>query len=189
MSSLTKLTKPKASRVLGIDSSTNSFAFCVFDGRPIRWGKVDFYGATIYDKVLDAHKKSKAVRDLVDIDYICIESAIMVKSQDVAIKMAMIVGSIVSALTDDKNSIITVPPSAWQPFIGNKNFTKLEKEDLKVQFPNKSETWYRSKSRDIRKQRTMDFFNNKYDISVSDHDAGDAMGIAYYAYNKLVDNG
>jgi hypothetical protein len=77
VSSLTKLTKPKASRVLGIDSSTNSFAFCVFDGRPIRWGKVDFYGATIYDKVLDAHKKSKAVRDLVDIDYICIESAIM----------------------------------------------------------------------------------------------------------------
>jgi hypothetical protein len=101
----------------------------------------------------------------------------------------MIVGSIVSALTHDMNSIITVPPSAWQPFIGNKNFTKLEKEDLKVQFPNKSETWYRSKSRDIRKQRTMDFFNNKYGITVADHDAGDAMGIAYYAYNKLVDNG
>jgi hypothetical protein len=35
----------------------------------------------------------------------------------------------------------------------------------------------------------MDFFNNKYNINVKDHDAGDAMGISYYAYNKLVDNG
>ena len=189
MQLITKLSKPRANRILGIDSSTNSFAFCVFDGRPVKWGKIDIYGATIYDKLIDAHKKSKALRDIIDIDYICIESAIMVKSQDVAIKMAMIVGAVVSAMTDDKNSIVTVPPSAWQPFIGNKNFTKLEKEDLKAQFPDRSDAWLRNKARDIRKSRTMNFFNNKYGISVTDHDAGDAMGIAYYAYNKLVDNG
>ena len=52
----------------------------------------------------------------------------MVRSQDVAIKMAMIVGAVVSALADSKDMIVTVPPSAWQPFIGNKNFTKIEKE-------------------------------------------------------------
>jgi hypothetical protein len=85
--------------------------------------------------------------------------------------------------------IVTVPPSAWQPFIGNKNFTKQEKESLRNQFPGKTDSWYRNKTRELRKQRTMDFFNNKYDISVSDHDVGDAMGIAYYAYNKLVTNG
>jgi Holliday junction resolvasome RuvABC endonuclease subunit len=187
VSSLTKLTKPKASRVLGIDSSTNSFAFCVFDGRPIRWGKVDFYGATIYDKVLDAHKKSKAVRDLVDIDYICIESAIMVKSQDVAIKMAMIVGSIVSALTHDKNSIITVPPSAWQPFIGNKNFTNVEKESVKKDFPGKTKTWYSNKTRELRKQRTMDFFNEEFGVTVKSDNVSDAIGVAWYAANKLTE--
>lgn len=189
MSSITKLVKPKANRILGIDSSTNSFAFCIFDERPIKWGKINFYGATIYDKIIDAHQKVAANKELLEVDYICIESAIMVKSQDVAIKMAMIVGSVVSALAWKNDMIITVPPSAWQPFIGNKNFTKDEKDRLRKDFPNKGDAWYRNKARDIRKQRTMDFFNNKYEISVSDHDAGDAMGIAYYAYHKLVTNG
>ena len=188
MSSIARLAKPKANKILGIDSSTNSMAFCVFDGRPRSWGKIDFYGATIYDKIIDAHNKAKGFRSTLDIDYVCIESAIMVRSQDVAIKMAMIVGSVISALADDNEMIITVPPSAWQPYIGNKNFTKVEKDLLRKEFPNKSDSWYRNKTRDLRKQRTMDFFNNKYGVNVKDHDAGDAMGIAYYAYNKLVDN-
>ena len=187
--SLKKLIKQNANTVLGVDSSTNSFAFCLFDGKPIKWGKIDFHGNNIYDKVIDCRDKMPFIKEQIKPDYICIESAIMVKSQDVAIKMAMIVGSVVSALAWTKDMIITVPPSAWQPYIGNKNFTKIEKEDLRVQFPGKADSWYRNKARDIRKQRTMEFFNNKYSINVSDHDAGDAMGIAYYAYHKLVNNG
>jgi Holliday junction resolvasome RuvABC endonuclease subunit len=187
--SLAKLARPTASRVLGIDSSTNSMAFCLYDGKPQTWGKINFYGATIYDKIIDAHKKVSANQLLLSADYICIESAIMVRSQDVAIKMAMIVGSVVSALAWKKDMIVTVPPSAWQPYIGNKNFTKQEKEQLRKDFPGKGDAWYRNKTRDLRKQRTMDFFNNKYGTDVSDNDAADAMGIAYYAYHKLVNNG
>ena len=186
--SLIKLIKPKAKNVLGIDLSTNSFAFCIFDGKPVSWGKINFSGETIYDKIVDSNKKTRGVRELIAVDYICIESAIMVRSQDVAIKMAMIVGAVVSALADSKDMIVTVPPSAWQPFIGNKNFTKAEKEQLKITYPNKSETWYRTKIRDIRKNRTINFFNTKYDLSIDDHDIGDAMGIAYYGYNKLVNH-
>lgn len=186
--SLAKLARPKANTVLGIDSSTNSFAFCVFNGSPVSWGKISFSGTTIYDKIVDAHKKTEAIKDLINVDYVCIESAIMVRSQDVAIKMAMIVGAVVSALAYKKEMIVTVPPSAWQPYIGNKNFTKIEKDQLKLDFPGKSDVWYRNKSRDIRKQRTIAFFNNKFNIGVSDHDVADSMGIAYYAYNKLVNN-
>lgn len=186
MSSISSLAKPRANKVLGIDSSTNSLAFCIYDGVPQKWGKINFSGATIYDKIVDAHQKVAANKELLEVDYICIESAIMVRSQDVAIKMAMIVGSVVSALAWKNDMIVAVPPSAWQPFIGNKNFTKLDKENIKKEFPGKSDNWYRNKTREIRKQRTMDFFNNKYGISVGDHDAGDAMGIAYYAYHKLV---
>ncbi|NDB82855.1 MAG: hypothetical protein EB127_08960 [Alphaproteobacteria bacterium] len=189
MSSIAKLAKPRANKVLGIDSSTNSFAFCIYDGKPIKWGKINFHGATIYDKIIDAHQKVAASKELLEVDYVCIESAIMVRSQDVAIKMAMIVGSVVSALANNKDMIITVPPSAWQPYIGNKNFTKIEKDQLRKDFPGKGDAWYRNKARDIRKQRTMDFFNNKYSINIKDNDTGDAMGIAYYAYHKLVTNG
>ena len=186
--SLAKLAKPKAKNVLGVDLSTNSFAFCVFNGSPIKWGKIKFSGTSIYDKIVDANKKSLALKNELNVDYICIESAIMVRSQDVAIKMAMVVGSVVSSLADKKDMIVTVPPSAWQPYIKNNNFTKAEKDALRLEYPSKSDEWYRNKSREIRKQRTMNFFNERFSLNISDNDVGDSMGIAYYAYHKLVNS-
>lgn len=183
--SLKKLIKQNASTVMGIDSSPSSIAFTVFDGEPIQWGKLDFNGATIYDKVVDCRNKISFIKDNTSPDYICIESAIMVKSQAVAINMAMIVGSIISVLADNSQKIITIPPSAWQSHIGNKNLTKQEKLDIKEKTPGRSESWYRNQARIIRKQRTIDFFNKKYNINIDDNDVADSMGIAFYAYEKL----
>ncbi len=51
---LGELVKTKANRVLGIDASTNSVAFCLMEGdKPIRWGKVEFNGADIYEKIYE----------------------------------------------------------------------------------------------------------------------------------------
>jgi len=187
--SLKKLIKENANTVLGVDSSTNSFAFCFYDGHPIKWGKINFNGNNIYEKVLDCRNKIQFIKKEVRPDYICIESAIMVKSQAVAINMAMIVGVLVSELTLDSKKIITVPPSAWQNFIGNKNLTKQQKENIKKEFPGKSESWYRNASRNMRKQHTMDFFNNKFNINLTDNDVGDAFGLAHYSYEKLTNHG
>jgi len=33
----------------------------------------------------------------------------------------------------------------------------------------------------------MDYFINKFGIDVTDNDVGDAIGIAYYAFNKLTE--
>ena len=120
---------------MGVDSSPGSFAFCLFDGKPIKWGKVVFNGNDIYEKVVDCRNKMKFIKQEVSPDYICVESAIMVKSQAVAINMAMIVGSIISELAVDSKSIITVPPASWQNYIGNKNLTKQEKEEIKLNNP------------------------------------------------------
>ena len=68
MSSIAKLAKPRANRILGIDSSTTSLAFCIFDEKPIKWGKINFYGATIHDKIIDAHQKVAANKDLLSVD-------------------------------------------------------------------------------------------------------------------------
>ena len=39
---LASLAKTKANRVLGIDASTNSIAFCLMeDDNPLKWGKVE----------------------------------------------------------------------------------------------------------------------------------------------------
>ena len=174
---------------MGVDSSTNSFAFCVMGDKPEKWGKIVFNGNNIYEKVIDCRNKMQFIKKEVNPDYICIESAIMVKSQAVAIHMAMVVGVLISELAVEPNRIITVPPSAWQNYIGNKNLTKAEKEEIKKEFSGKSEGWYRNKTRGIRKQRTLDYFNNKFNISLDDNDVGDAFGLAYYAYKNLVTHG
>lgn len=187
--SLKKLVKQNANVVMGIDSSTNSLAFCLLNEQPVKWGKIVFNGNNIYEKVVDCRNKMQFIKNEVSPDYICIESAIMVRSQAVAINMAMIVGVLISELAIDANKIITVPPSAWQNFIGNKNLNKQEKEDIKNNFPGKTETWYRNKSRDMRKQRTLDYFNQKFLLDLSDNDVGDAFGIAYYAQKNLINRG
>lgn len=187
--SLKKLIKQNASTVMGIDSSTNSVAFCIIGEEPITWGKINFHGNNIYEKVLDCKNKIQFIKNNVSPDYICVESAIMVKSQAVAIHMAMMVGVLVAELAPNENKIITVPPSAWQNYIGNKNLNKEEKANIKKEFPGKTDNWYRNYSRGLRKQRTLDYFNNKFNINLEDHDVGDSFGLAYYAYKNLVNHG
>lgn len=187
--SLKKLIKQDAKIVMGVDSSPSSFAFCLYDGAPLKWGKIQFNGNNIYERVVDCRNKMQFIKNEFHPDYICIESAIMVKSQAVAINMAMIVGSLISELAVDTKSIITVPPATWQNYIGNKNLTKIEKDQIKKDYPGKSESWYRSTARNIRKQRTMDFFNNKFSMNLTDNDTADACGIAYYSYERLTSRG
>lgn len=189
--SLKGLKRNKADTVIGIDSSTNSLAFCIFNEYPLMWGKIEFRGDDIYKRIYDARNKTHALSEIIKdhdmpaIDYIALESSIMVRSQDVAIKMSMVLGSIISALIDDNHNVITVAPISWQSYIGNKNFTKAQKDALKKEFPSKSEVWYRNKIRDIRKGRTMTFMKDNFNIIVEDNDVGDAMGIAYFAYHKV----
>ena len=55
---LADLVKTKAYRVLGIDASTNSIAFCLMENDiPIKWGKINLMGNDIYEKIYDAKVK------------------------------------------------------------------------------------------------------------------------------------
>ena len=55
---LASLVKTKANRVLGIDASTNSIAFCLLENNiPIKWGKINLTGNDIYEKIYDAKCK------------------------------------------------------------------------------------------------------------------------------------
>ena len=37
----------------------------------------------------------------------------------------------------------------------------------------------------MRKQRTVDYFNSKYNLEINDFDVADSFGIAHYANNVL----
>lgn len=183
---LASLKKTQANRVLGIDASTNSVAFCLMENdKPLKWGKIELSGSDIYDKIHDAKIKVHAMLDELKSDYIVVEGAVLVRSPDAVIKLSYVYGVVIAELMSTGAEVITISPSAWQAYIGNKNPTKDEKAAIRVKNPGYADSWYKNQLRNMRKQRTADYFNKKYDLNILDFDVADSFGIAHYA-NKVL---
>ena len=183
---LADLVKTKAHRVLGIDASTNSIAFCLMENdTPLKWGKINLVGNDIYEKIYDAKVKMNLMLDQLKSDYIVVEGAVFVKSPDAVIKLSYVYGVVIAELMSTGCKVITIAPSSWQAYIGNKNPTKDEKAAIRLKNPGYADSWYQNQLRTMRKQRTVDYFNNKYKLAVSDFDVADSFGIAHYA-NKVL---
>jgi Holliday junction resolvasome RuvABC endonuclease subunit len=183
---LAKLSRTKASRVLGIDASTSSVAFCLIEGStPIKWGKINLVGNDIYEKIYNAKSRVAMMLDELKSDYIAVEGAILVRSPDAVIKLSYVYGVVIAELMSTGASVITISPSSWQSYIGNKNPTKEEKAAIRLANPGYADSWYKNQLRNMRKQRTADYFNKKHGLSIEDFDVADAFGIAYYAREVL----
>ena len=183
---LADLVKTKANRVLGIDASTNSVAFCLMENdKPLKWGKINFVGQDIYEKIHDAKIKTSSMLEELKSDYIAVEGAILVRSPDAVIKLSYVYGVVIAELMSTGASVITISPSSWQAYIGNKNPTKEEKAAIRLANPGYADSWYKNQLRNMRKQRTADYFNKKHGLSIEDFDVADAFGIAYYAREVL----
>lgn len=183
--SLAKL-KRTSHKVLGVDASTNTIAFCLMDGdKPVQWGEINFTGSNIYDRILDAKRKVHAYVAELDYDFIALEAAVMVRSAQTGLKMAYVFGAILGELVHDGVTVKEVHPITWQSYIGNKNFTIAEKKAIRDEFPGKSDNWYKGKIRERRKEKTIKFVRN-LGINTTNDNVADAAGIAYYAIKELV---
>jgi len=183
---LASLVKTKANRVLGIDASTNSIAFCLLENNiPVKWGKINLTGNDIYEKIYDAKCKVFAMIDELKSDYIAVEGAVLVRSADAVIKLSYVYGVVIAELMSTGAEVITISPSSWQAHIGNKNPTKDEKSAIRLKNPGYADSWYKTQLRNMRKQRTVDYFNKKYKLELNDFDVADSFGIAYYANEVL----
>jgi Holliday junction resolvasome RuvABC endonuclease subunit len=151
----------------------------------VKWGEVSFNGSDVYERILDAKKKIHAFKDELDFDFVVIEAAISVKSIHTGIKMAYVFGTIMSELISDTIDVIEVHPITWQSYLGNKNFTKVEKQAVKNEFPGKSENWYKGKIRELRKAKTINFVKTM-GINTENDNVADAAGIAWYAVNEIL---
>jgi Holliday junction resolvasome RuvABC endonuclease subunit len=183
---LASLKKTQANRVLGIDASTNSVAFCLMENDiPLKWGKINIVGEDIYEKIYDAKNKMSMMLDELKSDYIVVEGAILVRSPDAVIKLSYVYGVVIAELMSTGAKVITISPSAWQSYIGNKNPTKEEKSAIRIANPGYAESWYKNQLRNMRKQRTADYFNKKYGLQIVDFDVADSFGIAHYSNQVL----
>lgn len=173
-----------ANNFFSIDASTTSIAFANWSNDELKgYGKITFDGKTNYEKVASASKYLYGFFDTYgDFDYVVIEQTAFLNSPKTLSDLAMVHGAIIGAISLRRNvGVKSVPPIAWQTFIKNGRLTTPEKAEIRKQFPGKSDTWYKNKEREFRKQRTIDFVNNRYGKSISDNDIADAVGVGHYS--------
>jgi Holliday junction resolvasome RuvABC endonuclease subunit len=182
------LTKVKAKRVIGIDCSTNSLAFAVFEGEtPIKCGEVFFKGKTVFERLSDAKAITKGLVEngTLQADYIAIESAIMVRNIQTAIDLAYVYGAVIGELMASNPEVHKVAPISWQSGIGNPNLKKAEKDQLQRDYPGKSKTWYSNEGRKMRKARTLSIAKEFFTIPGDSDNVGDAVGLALFTSRVL----
>lgn len=169
-----------------IDASTNSLAFSVFSDKQLSfYGKINFFGDTNYKKVGDACIKTQALFDLYEIDAAVIEHTVFMNSPKTAADLALVQGAIIGALyLCGVPTLGSVSPITWQNYIGNKRITKEERLSIVKANPGKSESWYKTYERELRKQRTIRFVNTIYDKNISDNDIADACAIGHWTINN-----
>ena len=173
--------------ICAIDASTTSLAFALFDNKKLTTvGKIKFEGSTNYKKVMDACAKTKAFFEYSGgFEAIVIEHTVFMNSPKTAADLALVQGALLGAagLTGTK-TIGTVAPITWQNYLGNKRLTKEEQIEIRAKNPGKSDSWYKSYERQIRKDRTIKLIEINYDKIVNDNDVADACGIGHWAINN-----
>lgn len=171
---------------MGIDASTHTIAYCIFDGEsPVEWGEINFDGGDVYQRVLDAKRKVRALREHFNTDFVVLEAAVMVRSANTGLKMAYIFGAIMGELLENGAEVLEVHPITWQSFIGNKNFTKAQKEQVIKDNPNRSDNWIKAHIREMRKQKTINFMKD-IGVDTESDNVADAAGVAWYATKNMV---
>jgi len=180
------LINPQPNRVCSIDASTNSLAFAIFNKEELEsCGKINFDGRNTYDKVADACAKTQAVFSLFEIEAVVIEHTVFMNSPKTAADLALVQGSLLGGMAlAGVKTIKSINPIAWQTFIGNGRLTHAEKASIRTGSPEKSESWYKTKEREFRKQRTIRFVNTIYNKKIEDNDVADAVGIGHYAISN-----
>jgi len=173
--------------ICAIDASTNSMAFAFYSNTKItQYGKLNFKGDNIYEKVIDATAKTKAFFEHYNqINSIVIEHTIFMNSPKTAADLALVQGAIIGGAGLAGIKIIgRVSPISWQSFLGNKKLTKEEQIKIRSLNPNKTNSWYKSYERDFRKRRTIKLLEIIYDKKIEDYDVADAAGIGHWAINN-----
>lgn len=167
---------------VAVDSSTTSIAFAyVQDNKITKYGKMEFKGNGIYQRVSDISRKTEALFRMLPVDTLVIESSFYSKNPRTATNLAIAQGAILGAASImGVKKMGSVVPIQWQSGINNKAFTKEQKIELMQEYPGKSKVWYQGKMRQIRKQKTIDYVNDKYHLNVDDDDVADALGIAAF---------
>ncbi|AWN04453.1 RuvC-like resolvase [Rhodococcus phage Grayson] len=179
-------------RILSVDCSTNSFAYGVIvDGKVESYGEIFFVGSELNYRLKDARLKMEALIgdfQAMDIDYIAFEDVVMVKSVRTASSMAKMFGVAISILMDIGPKIILVPPLKWQESIGvTSPRGNARKELIAERTELKTKSQIDKYIRELRKQKIMDYVEEKSGVVTTSDNISDSIAIGYWCYELMKD--
>ena len=90
-----------------------------------------------------------------------------------------------SVLMQNGAEVVEVPPITWQTYYGVPNLKTAEKAKIAKDNPGRSKSWLQNEGRRIRKQRILEKSREFFKIESNSDNIGDAIGVAFYAANKL----
>lgn len=174
--------KPKT--LIGIDCSTKSLAFSLWEKGEFRsCGEIFFEGSTVWQRLTYIHNAVPGLvaSGVLDAEAVLFEQAVSVGNNiDTAISLAYVYGAVIGALGSNGIRVAKVYPITWQAYIGNPLLNKTERDKLRADYPGMSKSWYLTKGREVRKQRTLDWARQFAAIESDSDNVGDAVGIGYY---------
>lgn len=178
---MNKIIKPYS--FCAVDASTNSLAFAYFiNGNLEKYGKIRFFGNTIYEKLGDTVHKTMGLFKTLPCENMIIEKTIFANSPQVAANLALSQGALIGgAQIGGVINIYGVAPMSWQSYVGTRLLTTDQKQKIRQAHPGKSAAWYKSQEREQRKQKTIQTVNDKFNIKLDDNDIADACGIGIFA--------
>lgn len=173
---------------MGIDCSTQSLAFSIFeDGKLVHWGEFSFGKGDLFHRLNNANRvinASLGQDQFQNIDKVIYESAAFIQNKQTVILLAHAFGAAIAPFVKPGVEATGVVPMTWQSFIGNKVFSKAEKEKLRTDDPGKTESWYKARMREIRKQRTIDFVKDKWGVQARNDNVSDAIAIGWWGVHN-----
>ena len=175
-------------RVLGIDCSTKKMSWVIVNDNVIeKYDELYFEGVNFIERYKDVRHKVLAILDeFKEVDYVCFEKAVMVRSQDVALKLAGVFSVALSCLAELDAKMVEVQPIVWQSAIGNPILRGESKQALLRKHQElKTTAKQQAFVREYRKQVTINYVKNRSGIEMPNDDLGDAAGIAYFFYDKM----
>lgn len=179
-------------RVLGIDCSTKKLSWTIVkDGGVEAYDEIYFEGVNFVKRYKDVRQKvmaevKKGTFD--NIDYIGFEKAVMVRSADVALKLAGVFAISISCLGELDVKMVEIPPLTWQNAIGNPVLRgESKKKLLAANSQLKTKAAQQKFVREFRKQVTINYVEKRSGVVMPNDDLGDSAGIAYFLYDRLDD--
>ena len=171
----------KPSRVVGIDCSSKSLAFAVFDdGELIKYGEILFGKGDVYERMHRAVSEMTALAEFFGkADAISYEAPVYINNRKTVITLSMVLGAALSPLLKPGTLVYPTPPIVWQRFM-NPALTKDERAEIANKHSDKSKAWIKAKIRETHKQRGVDKVQELYGVKVASDDVSDALLVGAY---------